>query len=166
MPNIVRQWRTTNSQPTTSRDLPIRQVYAWLLTSDNHIVIVSKDGENWQLPGGKPADEEDAQQALSREVFEETGLCIGVGIVNFFGEYIIENSSTSPCLRYRQVRSWVDLGVGSSSLSMTVKQESTAQDPDDVIRHVKTIPVNEIGGAIPWILESDEYKSLIRTKVI
>ena len=63
MSKITREWRVIHEMPKDDPDIPIRQVYTWLLTSDQKVVIVSKDGKQWQLPGGKPDNDEDAVQA-------------------------------------------------------------------------------------------------------
>jgi ADP-ribose pyrophosphatase YjhB (NUDIX family) len=41
------------------------------LTVDRHVVLVSADGESWDLPGGRPEENEDWRATLDREVFEE-----------------------------------------------------------------------------------------------
>jgi hypothetical protein len=46
------QWHATSN--STLPSLTIRQVYCWIFDAKNRIVVVSKDGTNWQLPGGKP----------------------------------------------------------------------------------------------------------------
>ena len=76
MRTIKKHWLDVSSSPVDSETSPIRQIYVWLLTSDNQLVIVSNDGEHWQLPGGKPSNGEGVLQAANREVYEETGLDI------------------------------------------------------------------------------------------
>jgi ADP-ribose pyrophosphatase YjhB (NUDIX family) len=41
------------------------------LTADGQVVLVSTDGESWDLPGGRPEGDEDWRATLDREVFEE-----------------------------------------------------------------------------------------------
>jgi ADP-ribose pyrophosphatase YjhB (NUDIX family) len=41
------------------------------LTLDGDVVLVSADGESWDLPGGRPEGDEDWRATLDREVLEE-----------------------------------------------------------------------------------------------
>jgi len=56
--------------------------------ADDHVVLISNDGERWGWPGGRPEGNESWKQTLRREVLEETcavvrdarllGFCRGV----------------------------------------------------------------------------------------
>ena len=50
----------------------ITQVSAICFTLDVQIVMVSADGEHWGIPGGHPEDGESCEDALKREVLEES----------------------------------------------------------------------------------------------
>ena len=41
------------------------------ISSDGDVVLVSPDGESWDLPGGRPEADEDWRETLDREVLEE-----------------------------------------------------------------------------------------------
>lgn len=49
----------------------IRQVYGLCLTSERLLLLVSKDGVSWTLPGGRPEPGESHEGTLAREVMEE-----------------------------------------------------------------------------------------------
>ena len=49
---------------------PVTQVYGVCFTEDGKILII-KDEDEWNLPGGKPEKEENPEETLKREVFEE-----------------------------------------------------------------------------------------------
>ena len=70
------EWHRENRVLSEHAQYQVRQVYLWLTSSDNAIVIVSKDGSKWQFPGGKPSPDESSIDTLIREVFEETGINI------------------------------------------------------------------------------------------
>lgn len=169
MSKIIREWRVIHEMPEDDIELPIRQVYTWLLTRDKQVVIVSKDGEKWQLPGGKPDSGEDATQTAIREVFEETSVDISSysDRLNFFGEYKIEDHETEihpP--RYRQVRAWLQLPVDADQLRLSTAKEAGGQRPEDAVRFVRTVPTKDILQYIDWLEKTDEYKALKRNKII
>ena len=41
------------------------------ITSENNIILVSSDGQHWDLPGGRPEGNEDWRMTMKREVLEE-----------------------------------------------------------------------------------------------
>lgn len=169
MSQLTREWRVINEMPASSVENPIRQVYVWLLTEDDHVVIVSKDGDTWQLPGGKPDAEEDASETAVREVLEETGIDIAdqKKDLTYFGVYTINepNSVDNPPL-YRQVRTWLRLPAKSCDIKVTTMGESSAQHPEDAVRFVKKVPAEKITDFIPWLPRADEYKYLKRKNII
>lgn len=169
MSKIKREWRIINEMPTDSSGTPIRQVYTWVLTKDQHVVIVSKDGRKWQFPGGKPDNQESVIQTAIREVREETGIDMTshADDINFFGEYTIDDRDTNvhpP--RYRQVRSWLQLPVTSEELVLSTAGESQGQRPEDAVRFVRAVPTKDILTYMGWLENTDEYKALKRNKII
>lgn len=166
--NMQREWRTIIEMPESTTDSPIRQVYVWILTRDDKVVIVSKDDATWQLPGGKPNVGEDAVQTAVREVYEETGIDLQgkEKDINFFGEYTIDDSSLDAPDVYRQVRAWIRLPQTAAELTLTTKCESDGQRLEDTIRFVEAVLVSEVQTRMPWLPMSDEYKTLHRNNVI
>lgn len=168
MTEITQQWRVIHEMPQDEPSMPIRQVYIWLLTRDWRLVIVSKDGEKWQLPGGKPDAGENAIHTATREVLEETNIDITAyqDKLNFFGEYMVEDHETVHSPRYRQVRAWLRLPVAASQLKLSTAGEAEGQRSEDVVRFVRTVPVKDILEYIDWLETTDEYKALKRNKII
>ncbi|MPZ63567.1 MAG: NUDIX domain-containing protein [Propionibacteriales bacterium] len=61
------------------------------LTDDRRIVLVTWDGENWTLPGGRPEPGETLEQGLAREVREEA--CARVVTSRYIGCQRVEEAS-------------------------------------------------------------------------
>ena len=44
------------------------------VTADGGVVLISRDGERWGWPGGRPEGDESWEQTLRREILEEAAL--------------------------------------------------------------------------------------------
>lgn len=144
-------------------EFPIRQVYAWILDKDNNVVIVSKDGEKWQLPGGKPGGDESLEDVAVREVYEETGLDISDkrADVKVFGYYEVQeaNDTSGEVIdKFAQVRASLRLEYDPKLLQ---PKEPASHE---AVKHAVAVPFAELPKYIPWIVEKREYlyiKSLV-----
>ena len=47
------------------------------VTADCGVVLISRDGERWGWPGGRPEGDESWEQTLRREILEEAGAIVG-----------------------------------------------------------------------------------------
>ncbi len=152
------EWISSNSVQETHRHLTIRQVYVWVLSSNGELVIVSKDGNSWQFPGGKPESGETWLETASREVYEETGIDISKtnAPLEFFGYRIvkeIEGGNVQP--EYLQLRYLV--GTRLSNQELTTAFENHMQQETEMIRYAKFASVPEVMRLLPWLAKSEEY---------
>lgn len=80
-------------------------------TPDGRIVVVSLDGENWQLPGGHPEPGESIEAAFVREVAEEA--CATVLHLSYLGVQEVHDPQPFDGLPvYYQARFWARVLLG------------------------------------------------------
>lgn len=57
---------------------------AFCVTPDDHVVLISNDGERWGWPGGRPEGQESWEQTLCREILEEAcAIVVGARLLGF-----------------------------------------------------------------------------------
>lgn len=156
-------WYTQDAPVDKHQDVMCRQVYVWLITSDNKVAIVSKNGSKWQMPGGKPEANETIAQTAVRETYEETGLDISqlADQLRFFGYYIVEEVEDEQVVSvYMQVRYVLLLPDQAAHYTLRVDSEDSEQMQADVIRFADFVSPGELEARISWMSESEEYAAL------
>ena len=163
-----RTWRDSREVRPADQALPVNQVYAWLFTSDNKIAIVSKDGQKWQLPGGKPNKGETYLQAAVREVAEETGINthnVSDGY-KFFGYYdITETDDRGNDDEYLQLRVSLRLYKNADEYTLHQQNEDGEQIEEEQIQYAKFVTVDELVEHIPWARESAELQAAVQSQI-
>lgn len=154
-------WKASSTVSHTDSVYPCRQVYVWLVTQDEQVVIVSKDGTHWQMPGGKPEIGESLTETAVREVYEETGLDITTlsERIGTFGYYIVKEPGATPAC-YLQIRCLLNLPSAAADLVLRVDKEDDEQSSEDVILYTQCVPLAELAQFIPWMPQSGEYRYL------
>jgi ADP-ribose pyrophosphatase YjhB (NUDIX family) len=64
-------WTVSWYTPPMSPDGTPHGATGLCLTGDGKIVLISEDGERWDLPGGRPEGNETLEETLRREILEE-----------------------------------------------------------------------------------------------
>ena len=137
------------------KNVEIKQIYARIyVKSINKIVIVSKDGKNWQMPWWKPERWETIFETLQREVYEETSINI-LGDCNFtlFWYYLVEED----WVEYLQLRYFMEI----DNIDIGLLKPSEKNSPDS-IKFVKLVTIKEIKSMLPWIDKSWEFTSILK----
>jgi 8-oxo-dGTP pyrophosphatase MutT (NUDIX family) len=135
-------------------------VYAWIITRDNQVIIVSKADEIWQLPGGKPAAGETHLQTALREVEEETGIRLAEihHVCSRIGFNTVHDRQQD--ITYLQIRLRFVLDILAAELSLKIT-EPDADPEDGKIKYVMTCPLDLVTRYIPWLEGSEEFKCAV-----
>ena len=127
---------------------------AFCVTPDNQVVLISGDGERWGWPGGRPEGGESWEQALRREVLEET--CAVVTDARLLG------FSRGMCL------SGPEEGLVLVRSVWRAEVEVMPWDPRFEIRHRRIVPAAELLANL-WMEEGFErlyYRALLEADLL
>jgi len=144
-----RTWIEANKINEEHARETILQIYCWVSTKDDKIILVSKDNSKWQFPGGHPEGKETHAQTLHRELKEEAGLDIENQSDNLklFGYYLINEDRRE----YLQIRYRLDIPMRSSELTLSPQEKD--EEKDKIIA-VAAFSQDELLSAIPWLSDS------------
>ncbi len=70
-------WLITWHSPIVAPVGKVHGANAFCVTGDDGVVLISRDGERWGWPGGRPEGNESWEQTLRREILEETCAIVG-----------------------------------------------------------------------------------------
>jgi 8-oxo-dGTP pyrophosphatase MutT (NUDIX family) len=141
-------------------NIPVKQVYIWIVSKDNKYLLVSKDGVKFQQVGGHPEFDESIYQTLKREVKEESGIDLSVEElykVKFLGYYRIKNDSQGEFLQLRFVLNYSKF---SYQVELAPKEEDSEAEQDKV-KVAKFLSEDEAFNGIVWLKDSVEYRALL-----
>lgn len=114
----------------------ITQVSGICFTDDGLVVLVSVNGEDWSLPGGRTEEGETVQETLIREVREEA--CASVVSLAYLGAQEVRDLGDSEgSMTYYQTRFWARVRLNEFK-------------PEYEIKERKLVPPSEINLSLRW----------------
>lgn len=134
------------------KNVEIKQIYARIyIKSINKIVIVSKDGEKWQMPWWKPEKWELNFETLQREIHEEISINIqGNCNPTLFWYYLVEEN----WIEYLQLRYFVEF----DNIDINLLRPNEENSPES-IKFVKLVTIEELLHIMPRLQNSWEFTS-------
>ena len=153
-------WYTNSEISLEHKHLSYKQVYCWILSEDNKLVLVSKDNKHWQFPGGHPEKNETVLETCYREVNEETGLNLTSLDISptFFGYYVVEefDPTINDIDTYLQLRLFAKLDKNSKELNIYPNEKVNEERK---VYYTKWFSFKELSESISWIKDSNEFNT-------
>jgi 8-oxo-dGTP pyrophosphatase MutT (NUDIX family) len=129
-------WVVTWCRPESIPDGQPHGANAFCVTGDGGVVLISRDGERWGWPGGRPEDGESWEDTLRREMLEET--CTRVDRARLLG------FTRSACLRGHERGLVLVRGIWRAEVSLL------PWEPRFEIPHRRVVAASELGGHL-WM---------------
>ena len=145
--------------------LPVTQIYTWLYSLDKKIVLVSKDGNIWQFPGGSPKKSEVKRNTIIRETHEETGIDLDQFKpvdIQFFGYHIIDVFSDNYLIRQDlQIRYYIKIALPSADIRLKPCEDEN-EPAERQIHFAKWVSLTKAEKLIPWLNKAEELQSVLK----
>ncbi len=127
-----------------------------VLNEMNELLLVSADKEWWGLPGGTIESGETPEQALVREVYEESAVVIdSQNIVPFF--YVMSYEVRGDELIYETTQ--------LRYISRVVRIDEFVKDPGGEQQFRKFVSIEDIDKVLSWIGTRDIIKTELKKKL-
>lgn len=158
--NLVytRNWYPDPQVRDEHKSLSIRQVTCFVLSKDDKLLLVSKDGDSWSVTAGHYEEEKDPTylDTAVREVYEESGLDISSFRegVKWLGYYVIEDidaGSKEVLDTYLQIRTYLILDKDSEEIDLKPIE-------GDLVKYAKFSDTKESIELIRWLEKSPEWE--------
>ncbi len=154
------RWYTDSELRPEHRDFPVRQVTCFVITKDDKLLLVSKNGEKWSVTAGhyEAQKDPDFTQTAIREVYEESGLDIskyaeGIKRLGYYVVQDVEKESKNVLDTYIQIRMLLVLDLHSKEISLKPTEK-------DLVKHAQFFDIKKSMELIKWLRDSGEWKAI------
>lgn len=154
----TREWCSDLNIKEIHKHLPVRQVTCFIISKDDKLLLVSKDGDSWSVTAGHYEEEKDPTyiDTAVREVYEESGLDISglTDNIERLGYYVIEDveeQSGKVLDTYLQIRMFLVLNKNAKEVSLKPTE-------GDLVKHAKFFSIEESMKLVKWLEKSPEWE--------
>jgi len=118
------------------------QVYAFVLDSQNRLLLVSPEDKKWTLPGGTIEPDETYLETLKREVYEEAAVVIDEKTIKpFFYQKVLEKNEKGE---------WALDTIQVRFVCRMTKQEKFVSDPGGDTKNQIFVSISELNQYLLW----------------
>jgi len=156
----TRKWYPNLEIKEEHKNLPVRQVTCFIITRDEKLLLVSKDGNSWSVTAGHYEKEKDPTyiDTAVREVYEESGLDISKfrDKIKWLGYYVVEDveeQSGEVVDTYLQIRMFLHLDINSEEIFLKPIK-------GDLVKQARFFNFVDSMNLIKWLSESGEWKAI------
>jgi len=154
----TREWYPDLKIKEIHKHLPVRQVTCFIISKDNNLLLVSKDGNSWSVTAGHYEEEKDPTyiDTAVREVYEESGLDISdltdnIGRLGYYVIEDVEEESGKVVDTYLQIRMFLVLNKNAKEVSLKPTE-------GDLVKHAKFFSIEESMKLVKWLEKSPEWE--------
>ncbi len=153
-------WIKENKIKNKHKGIKVAQVSCYVFTSDNKLILVSKNGKKWTITAGHTENKDKSLvDTAIREVAEEAGLDISnyKNDMKMSGYFIVEtiNTNTHDVVdKYIQARFFVRINESSSEL---ILKPNERDDQEVKVRYAKTFTIQDAVKEVRWLSKSGDF---------
>ncbi|HKM19657.1 MAG TPA: NUDIX domain-containing protein [Candidatus Dojkabacteria bacterium] len=146
------------------KEYDVRQVTCFVFSSDNKLLLVAKEADDWTITAGHYEEEKDKtfKDGVIREVLEESGLDISKykEDIDIFGYALvtkIDKESEKVLDRFIQMRMFLKLeDLKAEDIELKPMEEFE-------IKYAQFCTIEEAFEKVKWLEQSDEWKAIKST---
>lgn len=134
---LIKQYFSSNFQELNRPS----QSYGLILNNKKEVLLISEDANKWTLPGGTIEVDETPEEALAREIYEESAVVIDSDfIIPFFYNVNYELINDEYIYNTTQLR----------FISKVKKIDKFIRDPGGNVKYRKFVPLEDFDKVLHW----------------
>jgi len=145
-------WIESNSIKKIHKHIQVTQVSCWVFTSDNKLILVSKDRKSWTITAGHlEAEDKTFKDTAIREVYEESGLDISEykDQIQMAGYYVVKGIN-----EIIQVRLYLKINESSEVLNLIPNEPSELESK---VIYAKPFSIQDAINNVDWFKNAGDF---------